>query len=291
MSEATFESAGARSPEELEREPLIDAVRARERFLEGILGSLESFITIDRDWRFTFVNAAAARMTRRSAEELLGTDIRQLDGEGVREQFAAPLAQAMSRRVTVEFDVADPREKRLYRGKAYPLADGGLALYVRDVTEQARAEEARVEAEERLRLAVAAAGFAAFDYYPATGELVWDERLRRLWGLRPGEELDYEQAFERVHPDDRERVRQAIAAASDPRGGGDYEFEFRVVWPDGSVHWRRTSGRVYFAEGADGELRPVRRAGIEADISERKQDRRGAARERAAAADGPRPLP
>jgi hypothetical protein len=46
LSEATFESAGARSPEELERAPLIEAVRARERFLEGILGSLESFITI-----------------------------------------------------------------------------------------------------------------------------------------------------------------------------------------------------------------------------------------------------
>ena len=49
-------------PEELESEQLIKAVRSRERFLEGILGGLEGFVTVDRDWRYTFVNDAAAMM-------------------------------------------------------------------------------------------------------------------------------------------------------------------------------------------------------------------------------------
>jgi PAS domain-containing protein len=53
------------------------ALQAREHFLTGILGGLESFLTIDRDWRITFANVAALKALGVDESELLGQDLRE----------------------------------------------------------------------------------------------------------------------------------------------------------------------------------------------------------------------
>jgi PAS domain S-box-containing protein len=116
-------SSDAPSPEDL-----IQAVRARERFLEGILGSLESFVTVDREWRLTFVNEAAAKLVRVGRDELLGKDLLDLMSPDTRAQATPPLRKAMTGRVSVEFEIASKLAGRQFQVKAYPLADGGLAV-------------------------------------------------------------------------------------------------------------------------------------------------------------------
>ena len=64
--------------ETFEREELVRALQARERFLTGVIGSLESFVTIDEDWRLTFANAAAERLAGLEHGDLVGKDIRDL---------------------------------------------------------------------------------------------------------------------------------------------------------------------------------------------------------------------
>ena len=67
---------------------------------------------------------------------------------------------------------------------------------------------------------------------------------------------------------------RAVEAARDPAvSQGEYEFECRVLWPDGSVHWLHTHGRVRFAEGPGGVLQPVRSVGVARDIAGEKQAR------------------
>jgi hypothetical protein len=135
-------------PAELDRENVVAALQARERFLTAILGSLESFFTVDSKWRCTFVNQAGADLAGVSAGELLGADLRECIPAEVRDQVCTQLHLAMSERVRRAVEASDPK-RRIYA--AYPLADGGLAIYVRDVSTLDRSEAERRQAEQALR--------------------------------------------------------------------------------------------------------------------------------------------
>ncbi len=133
---------------ELERDQLIRALQARERFLDAVLGSLETFFTVDADWRITFANSAAATMARLTPDEMLGRELWELMPADQHQVPSQELRRAMGERVGVEYEMATG-DGRTFHGKAYPLADGGLAVYVRDVSERATAKAALAEAERR----------------------------------------------------------------------------------------------------------------------------------------------
>lgn len=99
--------------------------------------------------------------------------------------------------------------------------------------------------DERVlwQLAVDAAGVGAFDWDLATGELRWDDRLLELFGL-DGQSFGgtIETFVGMLHPDDRDRVSEALATAVDICG--PYEAEYRIVRPDGSVRWLAARGRA-----------------------------------------------
>jgi PAS domain S-box-containing protein len=104
---------------------------------------------------------------------------------------------------------------------------------------------------DRLRwgLAVDAAGIGTFDWDLVTGRLVWDERLNEMFGYSPD---DFDQSIAaftaRLHPDDLQRVSDALQGCIDTCG--DYEAEYRVVLPDGDTRWVHARGRAL--AGPDG---------------------------------------
>ena len=106
------------------------------------------------------------------------------------------------------------------------------------------------EADRLLwRLAVDVAGVGAWDWNLSTDELRWDERMFELFGTDPdtfGGTIDAFKAA--VHPDDRDRVSEALAAAV--ATCGRYEAEYRIVRPDGGIRW--ISGRGSALPGNDG---------------------------------------
>ncbi|MCW2777493.1 MAG: Serine phosphatase RsbU, regulator of sigma subunit [Frankiales bacterium] len=108
-----------------------------------------------------------------------------------------------------------------------------------------------VEAESgaaRLELALDASDIGSFDLDPASGTLVWDERLIRLFGYDSSTFTRTLQAFEdRVHPEDRARVAEAVAHALDV--SGELSLEYRIVLPDGAVRWVEARGRVLGVKG------------------------------------------
>ncbi|MGY1729200.1 SpoIIE family protein phosphatase [Geodermatophilus sp. SYSU D01062] len=98
---------------------------------------------------------------------------------------------------------------------------------------------------DRLRwsLAIDAAGIGTFDWDLHTGELTWDARLVEMFGYAPDEFGGTIEDFNaRVHPDDLPRVTDALQASIDSRG--DYEAEYRVVWPGGETRWVQARGRT-----------------------------------------------
>jgi len=135
---------------------------------------------------------------------------------------------------------------------------------------------------DRLQRSQEFAGIGNWDWNIETGELYWSERIGPLFGYAPGElETTYENFLAAVHPDDRQRVIDAVDACV--QQGTDYNLEHRVVWPDGSIRWLLERGDVMRAN--DG--RPLHMLGVVQDITARKQaqEKLVAAREEAEGAN------
>ncbi|WP_366554948.1 hybrid sensor histidine kinase/response regulator [Aquibaculum sediminis] len=127
--------------------------REREQDLSGrLLSTLENisdaFFTLDRDWRFTFINTQGERLLARSAASLLGRNVWEEFPEAVGRKFQIDYERAMASGETVRFVDYYPGLKTWFQVNAYPSPDG-LAVYFRDVTRE-RADT------ERLRLLEAA---------------------------------------------------------------------------------------------------------------------------------------
>ncbi len=149
------------------------------------------------------------------------------------------------------------------------------ALNLMDDAVQARKQAEAASAElrsalEQRRLALEAADLGAWDYHFQTGEVLWDERCREMWGMAQFDHVEYAAAVSRIHPEDREGVDAAVREALAGREGGAYHREFRIVWPDGSVHWIASHGHVYF-QGEGDARHPVRFVGANAEITTEKQ--------------------
>ncbi|MDQ3461320.1 MAG: PAS domain-containing protein [Deinococcota bacterium] len=117
----------------------------------------------------------------------------------------------------------------------------------------------------RLDFALKAAGMGVWDWNITAGKVSWSEGWARLYALEEGFDGAQDEFMALIHPDDRERVAEAIrrALADDQ----DYAVEHRVLRKDGSLRWIASIGDVL--RGARGE--PLRMSGIALDITERKE--------------------
>jgi PAS domain S-box-containing protein len=132
--------------------------------------------------------------------------------------------------------------------------------------ERRRVEKTLAETRDRAQFALEAAGVGTWESDLATGATRWSQTLEQLHGLPPGGFPGRFDAFvDLIDAEDRQRVSDEVARAD--REGGDSHLEYRVKWPDGSVHWIAGIGRTL--RGADGQ--PVKAAGIALDITSRKQ--------------------
>lgn len=128
------------------------------------------------------------------------------------------------------------------------------------------ANEALSESEERLRLAASAGNIGMWEWTPATDKLVWSDQQKLILGFSLDcENLTMTTFLSAIFPEDRLRLRQALETAVANRS--NYETEYRVRWPDKSVHWISSKGRGYYDEAG----RCVRVVGAALDITRRKE--------------------
>jgi hypothetical protein len=151
------------------------------------------------------------------------------------------------------FTVYDDQKKVQYYG--------GIA---EDITERKLAEESLQESEARLSLATEAVEIGIWDRNLLANTAVWSANMGPLYGL-PANTLcpTFEDYLNLVHPEDRESV-----AASRERmiKEGKGSIEYRIVWPDGSLHWLNCKGQVYYNEIGQ----PIRIIGTNRDVTESK---------------------
>jgi PAS domain S-box-containing protein len=180
---------------------------------------------------------------------------------------------------TLQGEVVTGREILYHRGdgvKAWirvrgaPIRDaggkivGGVDL-ITDINEEKRAREALRVNQERLTLAQKSARLGSFEWAIQTDEVIWSEQTEALYGLPPGGfSGGYKDWAKCVHPEDRAGAEEAVRRAL---VDGEYNAEWRVVWPDDSIHWIQTRGKVFFDDAG----RPLRLIGVDIDITERKR--------------------
>ncbi|MCI0444637.1 sigma 54-interacting transcriptional regulator [bacterium] len=130
--------------------------------------------------------------------------------------------------------------------------------------ERKRAEEQLLAKQELVDLAQKAAHAVAFDWHIQKEVNTWSPEQEALYGLPPGSfDGSYSSWKKLVHPDDRPEFMRAI---EHPPATGDLSIEFRVAWPDGSIHWLAAKGQMFF----DNEGKSNRIVGFTADITSRK---------------------
>jgi PAS domain S-box-containing protein len=178
-------------------------------------------------------------------------------------------------------------EYRLYRpdgtlryiqGRGEPIVDAmgemiQLVGTVLDITEAKRDEVVRKQAEaelrnlsDRLTLAVKSGAIGIWDWNVTENILIWDDRMSELYGITPDRFTSvYDTWASSLHPDDRPLAEAAIQQAL--AGEKDYDPEFRVVHPDGTIRFIKAAALVQ--RNAQGE--PQQMIGINFDITELKQ--------------------
>jgi PAS domain S-box-containing protein len=247
---------------------------AREQFKGIFEASKDAIGYATLDGSILLVNRAFPGMTGFSQEELLRMNVRDLISEQHKGQRDRVVAQVLQSSEPVEYEIDYLRKD----GSHVPVSitkfvvkedDGkpaGLAVIIRDLTERKQTEEAVVQSMERLTLATRAADIGVWDWDIAKNELVWDDRMFALYGMKKeGFGGTYNAWLSCVHVDDRARCDEVIQQTL--RNEKPYDLEFRVRRPDGAVRVIKANGLVTW--GPQG--RPLRMTGTNYDITARKQ--------------------
>jgi diguanylate cyclase (GGDEF)-like protein/PAS domain S-box-containing protein len=245
------------------------AVRVAERLAATLESITDAFYTLDREWRFTYLNREAERLFKRPREQLLGKvlwdEFAALKGQiGYRE-----FHRALRENRTVVFEEYYAPYQTLSEVRAYP-SDEGLTVYFCDVTEARRTEESLRISEERFRTIAR-----------ATSDVVWDWNLEddSVWASDSVEPVfgytmaDFSEPVrgwsDHIHPDERERVVRHIRSAIES-SEEQWMDEYRFLRKDGST--ALVLDRGYILRDAGG--RATRMDGAMVDLTERRQAER-----------------
>ena len=228
----------------------------------------------DADMRCTYVNKPWLAFTGRTLEAELGDGWRDCIHPDDLTKCVDVLTTALERREPFKVEYRLARYDNEYRwvldtGVPQLLSDGSLAGYIGscvDITDLKQAQTELVYSADRLRLALESGKSLAWEFDLKSGRDTCFGDLHTILGIAEttivGKIDDFRNG---LHPDDRERVLTAIDEAE--RSGRQYEQEFRIRWPNGTVRWVASKGRFYYA--ADGQATHM--LGIATDITERKQ--------------------
>jgi len=194
-------------------------------------------------------------------DERISAPIRAINvAEGVRSLISVPIT--VGGQTFGVFNLHSFHQRTFSRDERRLLL--ALAQRAALALQNARLFEGERAARERLEVAVAAGRMGTWEWDTRTNQVTWSAQLEAIHGLAPGTFAGtFEAYLSDIHPEDRERVEQTIAASL---AGGEHHFEYRIIWPDGSIHWLEASGRL--ARDATGQ--PIGMRGVCQDVTARK---------------------
>ena len=259
----------ARTRREVEQTLRNSEARLQAMFDQAMVG----IAIVDRAGRFLEVNDKMCAIVARKPEDLLRSTCAALthpDDWHCNERLMKEVGDQQRASFNVEKRYAKPDGSWVWvHVTVSPLRNERgdierLMAVVQDISERRAAQERGRESEERLQLAMQAAGLGAWETDLITGRSLWDERIPALLGVKPE---DAAAAADRwsdfIHPDDRARVLSEFTAACQAEAG--FSADFRVIHTDGSERWFASRGGFVAINGTK------RMVGIVHDITERRR--------------------
>jgi diguanylate cyclase (GGDEF)-like protein/PAS domain S-box-containing protein len=243
--------------------------RTAQRLHATLESITDAFYTLDREWRFTYLNREAERLLQRPRAELLGKVVWDEFRPHKAQIGYCELHRAVRENVTVVYEEYNASRQLLVEVRAYP-SEEGLTVYFRDITEARKIEESLRISEERFRTIARSTTDVVWDWDLAHGTLWASDSMERVFGYTP---QDFSGPLggwsEYIHPEERERVVRHILAVIN---GGDDQWmdEYRLVRKDGSEAFVLDRGYIIRNDAG----RAVRMIGAMVDLTERRQAER-----------------
>jgi len=174
--------------------------------------------------------------------------------------------------IEVEYRIQTPDgQKKWIRDRSFPIRDQSGELIrsigiAEEITERKQAEILLKQTADRLVLAASAGGAGIWDLDYVNNVLHWDEQMYRLYATTKDEfSISPEACRALVHPEDRSHMEEEMYAAA--RGEKEFDCQFRIVWPDGSIRHIRANALVRW----DAKGNPLQIVGTNRDITSQKQ--------------------
>jgi PAS domain S-box-containing protein len=240
-----------------ERDQTGEELREREILNRGVIDSLTSRVAIlDRAGSIVATNESwrRAARSRSTLTSRIGVGANYLElcrraaraGDRSAERVVTGIEAVLAdteNHFRCEYDCATDNETLWFEMVVLPLRTkaGGVVIKHSDITRHKAIEKELRDRDEKINLAAESANLALWTINYERHESWMSDKGRELFGFEPNQRLSREVFLSRVHPDDREKVDEAIEQAR--AACQTFEIEYRLLLPDGETRWLISRGR------------------------------------------------
>ena len=221
------------------------------------------YLTMGRDSRIEQANLTCSKLLGVDRSRLLGLSLKQFVLPEEYRVIDQLLETVFTKRENGYCEVkllANP----LHRAKVKPIfsgctvrIDAGMChagnacrVILFDITEQKRIESGIIDSKTRFSQALKAAHGGVWEWDLETNDNIWSDEVWPLYGLTKGREKpSFSLWADSLHPDDRANAIKAVTLAADK--AQELDVEYRVCYPDGSIHWIMSRGQPLYNKNGE----------------------------------------
>jgi diguanylate cyclase (GGDEF)-like protein/PAS domain S-box-containing protein len=241
----------------------------RGQDVAGIVESMgDGFVMLDRQWRYTYVNARASELLGRSPDLLIGRNYHEEYPEAAGTPFERAYRKAMQEQVAVVIEERYSPWDRWFENRVFPTPEG-IAIFFREITERKTLEGRLADEQAKLRRLIDGLGSGMFVGLMTPDGTLIEANAPALFaaGLRPGDALGrpVDQTYWFAHSAaEQHRLRAAIARAA---AGESSLYDVQIQVREGELLWIEFS--LQPLRDARGEIAYLVPSGV--DIGKRKR--------------------
>ena len=221
------------------------------------------YLTLGRDSRIEQANLTCSKLLGVDRSRLLGLSLKQFvlpeDYRAIDHLLETVFTKRKNEYCEVKLianALKRPKVKPIFSGCTVRIdagmchADNACRVILFDITEQKRIETGIIDSKTRFSQALKAAHAGVWEWDLETNENIWSDEVWPLYGLTKGSETpSFSLWADSIHPDDRANAIQVVTVAADK--AQELDVEYRVTYPDGSIHWILARGQPLYYENGE----------------------------------------